>query len=396
MHLSLAPYVPTASAPYAGHQFYFSWLTALAAAKDVVVVAPRTADNEEALARGTLPFEVRLSPPRRVSASALTKARKAVGILRLGELEAVPAVGDEVGQLCRQASSMELNWSESLVLAEDLQVYGRPVFAVEYDLQWMTIVRAEGVLGRLSPRAPLRRWLVRRSEIAALNRCAMALVFKEADASTLRSSGFRGQTLVASPTLQTPSGELIPQDPPSILFVGAFDRRENSEGARWFIDAVLPRLRAAGIPVRVILAGAGVQPDLASLARNSGVETTGFVPDLDPVYRHASIAIAPVHRMGGLRFKVPQAMKYGLPVVATTEAWRGLDGAPTLPLLPPCDHPSEFADALLGLLGDPARRDAIGEAGREWVDARFSAGRTFDELRQWIETAEDHGRGSEG
>ena len=51
---------------------------------------------------------------------------------------------------------------------------------------------------------------------------------------------------------------------------------------------------------------------------------TASCPDLDALYLNAGCAIAPVKVGAGLQTKVPQAMLYGLPVVATSFSAGGL------------------------------------------------------------------------
>ena len=49
----------------------------------------------------------------------------------------------------------------------------------------------------------------------------------------------------------------------------------------------------------------------------SQASMSGEVPELLPYYESASVFVAPLFVRGGLKFKVPQAMLCGLPVVAT-------------------------------------------------------------------------------
>ena len=51
---------------------------------------------------------------------------------------------------------------------------------------------------------------------------------------------------------------------------------------------------------------------------------TGYVDDLDPFYRDAFVFVAPLRLGAGLKFKVLDAMAYGLPVVATSVAAEGI------------------------------------------------------------------------
>jgi glycosyltransferase involved in cell wall biosynthesis len=383
MHLSVTPYVPTSLSPYAGHQFYYSLLSALAAERPVAVIAPRTESNVAALDDPHRSFDVHLTAPRASAGTPGARIRRRAGFRQLAEFHPMPVIDDRALEWSQRAESFDLQWSESLVFSAQLARYGRPIFAVAYDIFWTTIAPKPGprLIGR--PIAPLRRAAIRREELSGLSRCGMVVVFKAADAERLERAGYRGRTVVASPTLQEPSGGLLEQTPPVVLFVGAFDRKENYEGAEWFLNEVLPRLRSAGATARYVFAGAGMPTDLAARAAALGVETTGFVADLDQVYRQATIAIAPLHRPGGLRFKVPQAMKYGLAVVATSEALQGLEGAPA-GVLPGYDRPDDFAGAIGDLLADEERRTRMGRAAQAWVDSHFCADATFSEVNAWL------------
>ena len=82
----------------------------------------------------------------------------------------------------------------------------------------------------------------------------------------------------------------------------------------------------------------------------------------------------------GLGTSVLDAMAGGRAVVATRAGGipeSVVDGETGL-LVPPRD-PDALASAILRLLPDPARRRALGQAGRERVRARFSAARMVAE-----------------
>lgn len=90
------------------------------------------------------------------------------------------------------------------------------------------------------------------------------------------------------------------------------------------------------------------------------------------LYAEAEVAVVPSLYEG---FSLPavEAMACGVALVATTGGALpevvGLDGRAGI-LVPPADA-GALATAVLGLLGDPGRRKALGQAGRDRVGARY-------------------------
>jgi glycosyltransferase involved in cell wall biosynthesis len=109
---------------------------------------------------------------------------------------------------------------------------------------------------------------------------------------------------------------------------------------------------------------------LAAAEQQAGVVATGYVDDLDGEYRRARVALAPLSNAAGLKIKVPQAMAYGLPVVARPPALAGLPGAPATAFGGCSDDPAEFARHLTALLLDHERARTIGAAARAWLQTQ--------------------------
>jgi glycosyltransferase involved in cell wall biosynthesis len=104
------------------------------------------------------------------------------------------------------------------------------------------------------------------------------------------------------------------------------------------------------------------------------------LPDLALAYADADL-FALSSLWEGLPYVVLEAMAHGLPVASTN-----VDGIPEAVehgvsglVVPPRD-PAALADAILRLLGDPAMRARMGEAGQRIVRERFGLERMADEL----------------
>jgi glycosyltransferase involved in cell wall biosynthesis len=145
--------------------------------------------------------------------------------------------------------------------------------------------------------------------------------------------------------------------------------------------AAVRRLRAQGLAIELLLAGP-TDPDnansltpevLRSLAAEPGVEWLGPVADVRAVWGRAAIAVLPSTYGEGVPKTLLEAAACSRPLVAADvpgcrEVVRpGETGI----LVPPRDV-DKLAEAIAALAGDPARRAALGRAGRKLVECRFA------------------------
>lgn len=98
----------------------------------------------------------------------------------------------------------------------------------------------------------------------------------------------------------------------------------------------------------------------------------------------APSVVDPAGNVDGLPTTVPEAMASGLPVVSTTVAGipMAVRSGETGILVPPGDD-GALAEALLSLLADPGKRQAMGAAGRKLLDTDLSwerISRRYEEL----------------
>ncbi|HEU5322824.1 MAG TPA: glycosyltransferase, partial [Methylomirabilota bacterium] len=157
----------------------------------------------------------------------------------------------------------------------------------------------------------------------------------------------------------------VPADAPLVGMVACLKPQKAPED---FV-AVAARVRAALPDARFLLAGDGERREaVAAAARRAGLDGAfdllGWRRDVPDVLAALDVFVL-TSRWEGLPLVLPQAMAAGRPVVATdvngaSEAVReGVTGH----LVPPGDV-GALADRVVALLRDPARRAAMGEAGR--------------------------------
>ena len=166
-----------------------------------------------------------------------------------------------------------------------------------------------------------------------------------------------------------PAGELAERD--GILFVAGFAHPPNVDAALWFESEILPRVREKRPGVRVSLVGSNPHADVLALASGE-VEVTGYVSDaeLEARYLAARVVVAPLRFGGGMKGKVLEAMRHGLPCVTTSTGVQGLAAARGF--MPGIDDPQAFAARIVALLEDDEEWTRTAVAGLAFMAERYS------------------------
>jgi glycosyltransferase involved in cell wall biosynthesis len=164
-----------------------------------------------------------------------------------------------------------------------------------------------------------------------------------------------------------------------ILFVAGFGHPPNADGAEWFVQNVLPLVRERVPGVVLTLAGSNPNERVLALAED-GIFVTGFVSDLrlEQFYREARVAIAPLRFGGGMKGKVLEAMRNGLPMVTTSTGLQGLSGASEF--IYATDDAATFAQYILKLLEDDTDWLARSALAQAFILQNFSSETVFRAL----------------
>lgn len=177
-----------------------------------------------------------------------------------------------------------------------------------------------------------------------------------------------------------------PENPVEVVFTGSMDWHPNEDAICHFIEDVLPAVRREIPQVGVTVVGRNPSATLRRIAASAGVRVTGTVEDVRPYIDAAAVYVVPLRIGGGTRLKVFEALAMGKAVVSTGVGVEGLPLAPGEHYLK-ADEPAAFAAAVIGLLRDPVRRRALGEAGQRLTRERFAWARVAREFGACCEAA---------
>ena len=110
-----------------------------------------------------------------------------------------------------------------------------------------------------------------------------------------------------------------------VVFVGAMDYRANVHAATWFARDVWPKILARCPGARFYIVGSKPTAAVHALGQLTGITVTGRVDDVRPYLAHAHAVAAPLRIARGIQNKVLEALAMEKVLLATPEAWEGIE-----------------------------------------------------------------------
>ncbi len=151
------------------------------------------------------------------------------------------------------------------------------------------------------------------------------------------------------------------------VYLGDYKYFPNNDAVLYFANEIMPLIQAQEPDFHLTLLGKDPSPEVQALA-GEHVTVTGLVDDIRPYLQESAVFVCPLRSGSGTRFKLMESLACGCPVVSTSIGAEGLGAVDGEHMLLR-DTPHAFADAVVSLLCDPAKGQAMGVAGREWVVA---------------------------
>ncbi len=168
----------------------------------------------------------------------------------------------------------------------------------------------------------------------------------------------------------TPAATRRSEEPTAtLLFPGQMTYGPNVDGARWFVEEVLPKLRRVRPDAHIRIVGRAA-PEVEALGSVAGVTITGYVDHMDEALAAATAVVVPLRQGSGTRIKILEAWANHLPVVSTTVGAEGLaitDGDDALL----ADDADAFAAACARVLDDRALRQRLVAHGTKRFEQDF-------------------------
>jgi glycosyltransferase involved in cell wall biosynthesis len=266
-----------------------------------------------------------------------------------------------------------------------------PVIYFSHNVEHMIWRRLCSNAARLWQRLPLElEWRkMRRCEAAASRQARLTIAVSEQDRALLSElapdTSIRAVATGVDIAYFAPRKDIQPRVN-RMVFVGSMDWQPNEDAILYFMEAILPQVRAHVPAATLSVVGRNPSERLRREAERAGVEITGTVNDVRDFMADAAVYIVPLRIGGGTRLKIYEALAMGKAVVSTTIGAEGLPLEHGVHFLQ-ADVPQAFADAVVALLKDPQQCERLGAAGRQLVEAHYSWAQVAAEFESLIETA---------
>jgi glycosyltransferase involved in cell wall biosynthesis len=234
------------------------------------------------------------------------------------------------------------------------------------------ITAAREHVGTQRQTSRFRSWWIeagwRRFERSVIAGVDAVVVFADRDAMVLRNLG--AITPIECIRFRVPVPVTASDGPEdavnsTLLFIGNFIHPPNIDAAERLVRHIYPAVQAKIPNVSLIVVGPNPPPSLI-VANGGGVQITGQVDEPATYLARALIYVAPLRHGGGVRVKILEACAAGKAIVASARSTQGLSLQEGVDFLR-AESDAEFVDTVVGLLKDPLRAKALGQAARSWA-----------------------------
>lgn len=234
----------------------------------------------------------------------------------------------------------------------------------------------------------------KKKEIRAAASCDQIWCVTPADRDVLNEELPSANVRVVPNIHKLHSRGLVFDERRDLLFVGGFKHRPNEDALRFYINEILPHVRALLPGVKLFVVGSNMSEEIHQLA-SEDVIILGYQPDLEPLFNRTRVFVAPLRYGSGMKGKIGQALSHGVPVVTTHIGAEGMQlRNGHVAML--ADSARELAEAIARVYTDRGLWQHVSEKGYKHIGELFSPSvvdrqitRALDEVRQGLKLSED-------
>lgn len=156
-----------------------------------------------------------------------------------------------------------------------------------------------------------------------------------------------------------------------IMFVGGFTHTPNVDAVLWFAKEIFPKIVEKIPDIKWYVMGSNPPQEVLELA-NDHIIIKGYVSDeeLEQFYKQCRMSIVPLRYGAGIKGKVIEAIRYGIPVVTTSVGAEGINKAEDILCI--ADKPDELAGEIVSKYQDKEYLQQVSLKSYEYIRNNFS------------------------
>lgn len=164
-----------------------------------------------------------------------------------------------------------------------------------------------------------------------------------------------------------------------IAFVGGYRHPPNVDAVKYLVHEVWPSIREKEIGAKLHIIGSHMPPEFEEFA-SEDVLIVGFVEDLESYFENIRVTIAPLRYGAGVKGKVGNSLRMGVPVIGTPIAYEGM-GLLNGKHVVTASSVAEFVEAVEWLYFDSDAWERMSRAGQMFVNEKFGQETAKEKLR---------------
>ena len=154
-----------------------------------------------------------------------------------------------------------------------------------------------------------------------------------------------------------------------VAFVGGYRHPPNIDAVEYLVNDLWPRIRDLNLDCKLHIIGSHMPAEFQKFA-DDDIVVVGFVEDLESYLSKIRLTVAPLRYGAGVKGKVGNSLRMGVPVVGTRVATEGMGLVPETHVLVG-DDPASFVNQVQRVYSDPVLWQKISAGGKAFVDDRF-------------------------
>jgi glycosyltransferase involved in cell wall biosynthesis len=156
---------------------------------------------------------------------------------------------------------------------------------------------------------------------------------------------------------------------PAIVYSGSMKADQSVDAAIFLAREVMPLVWQTNKDAHLYIVGGGPTAEVLSLASDR-IHVTGYVQDMASYLRSCRVYVCPLRLGSGMRTRVVEALAYGVSMVATSMAVRGIGTPKAGAAWIAAETAPEFAVSIISVLD--GLHPSMPEIGARYVRENFS------------------------